>query len=157
MTMNPLHQDFHDFIALLEANAVEYLVVGGYAVALHGFPRYTGNIDFFVEVTPQNANALLNVFQQFGFGDLGLSSGDFLQEDFVIEIGREPRKIQVLTGIDGVRFAECKSARVHVDIGGLEVKFIDRDNLLRNKRASGRAKDLIDVQALENIPQSPVQ
>ncbi len=148
--MNPLNQNFHDFIELLERNDVEYLVVGGYAVALHGFPRYTGDIDFFVAISEQNAVALLNVFEQFGFGDLGLNSSDFLREDFVVEIGREPQKIQVLTGIDGVCFEDCKSKEVIVDIKGLPVRFMDKDNLIRNKRASGRPKDLIDLDVLEN-------
>jgi len=117
-------------------------------VALHGFPRYTGDIDFFVAVNPDNAASLLRVFQDFGFGDLGLTLEDFLTEDFVVEIGREPRKIQVLTGIDGVRFDDCRPTRVVAELNGLLVKFIDKENLLRNKAASARPKDLIDLEAL---------
>jgi hypothetical protein len=146
--MQLLNPDFQDFIALLEKHAVDYLVVGGYAVALHGFPRYTGDIDFFVATNPRNAASLIRVFQDFGFGDLDLTYDDFLTEDFVVEIGREPRKIQVLTGIDGVKFDECRVDRVVVDIDGLTVKFIDKQNLLRNKAASARPKDLIDLDAL---------
>ncbi len=148
--MNPVNQDFHDFIELLEGNAAEYLIVGGYAVALHGFPRYTGNIDFFVAVSEKNAEALLSVFDQFGFSELGLNSTDFLLQDFVVEIGREPQKLQVLTGIDGVRFEDCKAMEIIVDIKGLPVRFMDKANLIRNKRASGRPKDLIDLEVLEN-------
>lgn len=92
-----LNKDFLEFIALLEEKGVEYLIVGGYAVGLHGFPRYTGDIDFFVAVTEPNARRLIAVFEAFGFGDIGLQAEDFLQPDFVVGIGREPRKIQVLT------------------------------------------------------------
>jgi len=143
-----LNQDFREFIGLLESEAVSYLIVGGYAVGLHGFPRYTGDIDFFVAIETENAGKLVRVFEQFGFGDIGLTEDDFLTEDFVIEIGREPRKIQVLTGIDGVSFAECYQHRVEIEDDGLKMKFIGKDDLLRNKAASARPKDLIDLQTL---------
>lgn len=143
-----LNQDFREFIGLLESEAVSYLIVGGYAVGLHGFPRYTGDIDFFVAIETENAGKLVRVFEQFGFGDIGLTEDDFLTEDFVIEIGREPRKIQVLTGIDGVSFAECYQHRVEIEDDGLKMKFIGKDDLLKNKAASARPKDLIDLQTL---------
>ena len=143
-----LNEDFLAFIELLEAKNVEYLIVGGYAVGLHGFPRYTGDIDFFVAVSDRNARLLIEVFEEFGFGDIGLCVTDFLEPDFVIEIGREPRKIQVLTGIDGVEFAECQVDRVEIDYGGRTMKFIGLPQLLKNKRSSGRRKDLIDLDAL---------
>lgn len=146
--MTPLNKDFLEFIALLEKERVEYLIVGGYAVAVHGFPRYTGDIDFFVAVDPDNAEKLLRVFDGFGFGNLGLCKSDFLQEDFVVEIGREPRKIQILTGIDGVNFNECLANRLYVEIGGMSLPFIGKQDLIRNKRAAGRPKDRIDVEAI---------
>jgi predicted nucleotidyltransferase len=150
--MDQLNQDFLEFIKLLEEEQVEYLVVGGYAVGIHGFPRYTGDIDFFVAVSDRNAAKLLRVFDAFGFGNIGLCSGDFLEPDFVVEIGREPRKIQVLTGIDGVAFDDCFARRVDVAVGGLTVKFIGKDDLIRNKTASARPKDRIDVEELEKNP-----
>ena len=143
-----LNQDFLEFIGLLESHGVDYLIIGGYAVALHGFPRYTGNIDFFVAVNPENAAKLMNVFNAFGFGDIGIDQNDFMQPNFVVEIGREPRKIQVLTGIDGVTFADCHSRRVEVDLQGMHLKFIGKEDLIRNKQASARSKDLIDVDEL---------
>ena len=143
-----LNQDFREFIGLLESEAVSYLIVGGYAVGLHGFPRYTGDIDFFVAIEAENAGKLVRVFELFGFGEIGLTEDDFLTEDFVIEVGREPRKIQVLTGIDGVTFAECYQHRVEVEDEGLKMKFIGKDDLLKNKAASARPKDLIDLQTL---------
>jgi len=146
--MEPLNEDFLEFIGLLEAHGVDYLIIGGYAVALHGFPRFTGDIDFFVAVNPENAAKLMQVFEAFGFGDIGIRHEDFLRPDFVIEIGREPRKIQVLTGIDGVEFAECRSRRVEVEWQGIHLKFIGKQDLIRNKRTSARSKDLIDVEEL---------
>jgi len=147
-TLNP---DFHDFIGLLEKHGVEYLMVGGYAVAAHGFPRYTGDIDFFIATTPPNAASLIRVFREFGFGDLGLAENDFLEPDFVVEIGREPRKIQVLTGIDGVDFNECHASRIVIELDGLQIPCISKDLLIRNKLASGRAKDLIDCAELRTL------
>lgn len=149
--MEALNEDFREFIGLLENEGVDYLVVGGYAVAVHGFPRYTGDIDFFVAIGEQNAERLLRVFDRFGFGDIGLSQQDFLTEAFVIEIGREPRKIQVLTGIDGVSFKECYAKKVELEIDGLTLKVIGMDELLKNKAASGRAKDRIDLEELRKL------
>jgi len=147
-TMESLNPDFLDFITLLEKKSVEYLVVGGYAVGFHGFPRYTGDMDFFVAVSEANARRLMEVFEEFGFGDIGLTKEDFLKPSFVIEIGREPRKIQVLTGIDGVTFDECRTTAVECDYLGQKIKFIGLEELIRNKKASGRGKDLIDVEEL---------
>ncbi len=146
--MTPLNKDFLEFIALLEKERVEYLVVGGYAVAIHGFPRYTGDIDFFVALDSGNAEKPLRVFAAFGFGDMGLSEEDFLLEDFEVEIGREPRKIQVLTGIDGVKFAECLAHRVIVEYEGINIPFIGKQDLIRNKLAAGRPKDRLDVEEI---------
>ena len=149
--MDQLNQDFLGFIELLEAEKVDYLIVGGYAVGLHGFPRYTGDIDFFVEISTGNAGKILRVFEKFGIGDIGLTLGDFLEKDFVVEIGREPRKIQVLTGIDGVSFNECFGRKIEVEIGRINMKFIGKDDLMRNKAASGRPKDRIDLEELGKL------
>ena len=146
MELNP---DFLEFIECLEENETEYLIVGGYAVALHGFPRYTGDIDFFIAISDRNAKAMLRVFEKFGFGGIGLKEEDFQRPDFVVEIGREPRKIQVLTGIDGVVFSECHSRRVQIEISGKAIPFIGKQVLILNKIASGRPKDRIDVIELE--------
>lgn len=148
--MNELNPDFLEFIRLLEEERVGYLVVGGYAVGLYGFPRYTGDIDLFVHVSLENAEKILRVFDRFGFGEIGLTRGDFLEENFVVEIGLEPRKIQVLTGIDGVDFRECFERKVEARIGSFSMKFIGKDDLMR-KAASGRAKDLIDLEELGKL------
>jgi predicted nucleotidyltransferase len=148
-----LNRHFREFLKLLIDNGIRFLVVGGYAVGIHGFPRYTGDMDVFVASDADNAAGLKRVFELFGFGDLGLREVDFRQADSVIEIGREPVKIQVLTGIDGVNFADAYTNRIDVDLDGLRVPFLSLDDLLKNKRASARNKDLIDVDELERIRQ----
>lgn len=147
--MDKINQDFLEFIGLLAAKKVEYMVVGGYAVGFHGFLRYTGGIDFFVAISTENSERLLKVFEAFGFGEIGLSVRDFQQPDFVIEIGREPRKIQVLTGIDGVSFQEIYGHCIKVTIAGVPVTFIGKEDLIRNKLATGRTKDRLDVIELQ--------
>jgi len=142
------NKHFREFIELLESRGVEYLVVGGYAVGVHGFPRYTGDLDVFVALKENNAKKILLVLEEFGFSDLGLSVNDFLEPDMVVEIGREPMKIQVLTGIDGVSFEECREEMTRFSIDGIEVPFIGIECLLRNKEASPRSKDKIDLEEL---------
>lgn len=146
-----LNSHFQEFIALLERNRVRYLIVGGYAVGLHGFPRYTGDIDFLIAITEENAKQILKTFRDFGFGDLGLKEEDFLEEEIVVEIGREPLKIQILTGIDGVTFEECWKDRREVQLSGMAIPFIGIESLLKNKAASPRAKDKIDLEELKRI------
>jgi len=146
-----LNKNFREFLKLLIDHDVKFVVVGGYAVGIHGFPRYTGDIDIFVAIDRHNASRLERVFEDFGFGQLGISEADFRQADSVIEIGREPNKIQVLTGIDGVAFATAYANRLEIDLDGLRVPFIGFDDLLENKKASGRNKDLIDVDELTRI------
>lgn len=143
-----LNQDFKEFIQFLNDNNVRYLVVGGYAVAVHGHPRYTKDIDIWIEVTPENANNLLEVLTQFGFGSLGLKAEDFLTPDQIIQLGYPPNRIDLLTGIDGVDFENCYPLRLEVDIDNVVVNFIDLDNLRKNKKASGRLQDLADLENL---------
>jgi len=148
------NRHFLEFVKLLEKHQVEYLVVGGYAVGFHGFPRYTGDLDLFVAISESNASALLKVYADFGFSDLGLEVKDFLETDTVVEIGREPMKIQVLTGIDGVKFTECYSRKTCYTLDGVKMPFISFEDLMRNKAASPRAKDKIDLEELERLRRS---
>jgi hypothetical protein len=142
-----LNSDFKEFAELLNANAVEYLVVGGYALAAHGHPRYTGDIDFWVSPAPANIERLLTVLQAFGFGSLGLAASDF-DADTVIQLRQPPRRIDLLTSIDGVDFANCWARRETVALGGLVLQLIGLDDFKANKRAAGRLKDLADLEAL---------
>jgi predicted nucleotidyltransferase len=146
-----LNKHFLEFLRLLENHKVEFVVVGGYAVAVHGFPRYTGELDVFVGISRENADRLIDAFREFGFSSLDLKPEDFLEPDMVIEIGREPMKIQVLTGIDGISFERCRSDRILVNVSGLEIPFIGFESLLANKAASLRNKDRIDLEELTRL------
>jgi hypothetical protein len=144
-----LNQDFKEFIQLLNANQVHYLVVGGYAVALHGYPRYTKDIDIWIELAQKNATRIVETLEQFGFDSLGLKESDFLVEDQIIQLGYAPNRIDIITSLPGVTFTECYEKRLLVDVEGVKVDFIDRENLRKNKKATGRLQDLADLEKLE--------
>ena len=144
-----LPDPFKKFIELLEENEVKFLVVGGYAVSAHGYPRYTGDLDIFVAIDPDSAAGVVRTFRAFGFGDLGLTESDFLEDDVIVEIGREPLKIQVMTGISGVGFEECYVSRDVVRLGDQDVPIISYEMLLRNKSSTSRGKDRVDVEELK--------
>ena len=144
-----LSLDFKEFIQSLNGNGVRYLVVGGYAVALHGYPRYTKDIDIWVELNPSNADKIMRTLDQFGFASLGLKAEDFLEPDTIIQLRYPPNRIDLLTTLTGVDFETCYSARIELDMEGLTVNFIDLENLKENKKASGRAQDLADLENLE--------
>jgi len=145
MILNP---DFKEFIQSLNNNQVRYLVIGGYAVALHGYPRYTKDLDVWVESEPENAARMVAALADFGFGALGLEAADFLEADQVIQLGYPPNRIDILLTPRGVDFETCYDARVIEDAVGTAVNFIDLANLLANKRATGRHQDLADVENL---------
>jgi hypothetical protein len=140
--------DFEDFFRLLESNRVDYLVVGGYAVAFHGFPRFTKDVDVFFDATPENASRLRTVLVAFGFQPSMVSESVLLAPNAVIAIGLEPARIDLLSRIDGVSFDEARGGMVRGRYGSVEVCFIGRDDLIRNKRASGRPRDLGDLAEL---------
>lgn len=144
-----LNPDFKEFAELLNAHRVEYLVVGGYALAAHGHPRYTGDIDFWLARSPDNIARLLIALREFGFGSLALRPEDFAP-DTVIQLGQPPRRIDLLMGIDGVDFDDCFQRREVITIDGLPLNFIGLDDFKANKRASGRLKDLADLEALDD-------
>jgi hypothetical protein len=124
------------------------LIVGGYAVAYHGYPRTTGDIDFFIEAFEENASKLQEVLARFGFGSLGLTASDFLEPDTIIQLGYPPNRIDLVTSISGVTFAEAWERRICDRVENLPVIFVDRQTLLANKAASGRPKDMADIDAL---------
>lgn len=144
-----MNRDFREFIQSLNDNQVLYLIVGGYAVALHGHPRYTKDLDVWIAMTPANAANLVGALAQFGFGSLGLQASDFLVPDQIIQLGHPPNRIDVLTSLPGVEFASCYPSRLEVDVEGVRVNFIDLDNLKRNKQAAGRHQDLADLENLQ--------
>jgi hypothetical protein len=144
-----LNQDFKEFVQLLNDNQVAYLVVGGYAVALHGHPRYTKDIDVWIEMNPDNSTKVVKALEQFGFGSLGLIESDFLVPDQVIQLGYPPNRIDLLTTLSGVDFTTCYASRIQVELEGIRVNFIDLDNLKKNKKMSGRLQDLADLENLQ--------
>ncbi len=144
-----LNQDFKEFIQLLNDNHVRYLVVGGYALAFHGHPRYTKDIDIWVDATFENAKIILNVLHLFGFASLGLAENDFLDENKIIQLGYPPCRIDLLTSIDGVIFNEAYSNKIQTIIDDVTVNFIDRLHLKANKKASGRLQDLADLESIK--------
>jgi hypothetical protein len=143
-----LSQDFKEFIESLTESEVRYLVVGGYAVAFHGYPRYTKDLDVWIELTQENADRIIQALQQFGFGSLGLAYSDFLVRDQIIQLGYPPNRIDILTTLPGVEFSECYEHKIQVEIDHVPVNFIDLEHLRINKRASGRAQDLADLENL---------
>ena len=144
-----LHPDFKDFLRLLNSHAVEYLLVGGYAVGYHGYPRATGDMDVWIAVSESNAQKAAIVLRDFGMPEEDVSKRLFLERDKVVRMGVPPVRIEVITGASGVDFAECYSRREVIEIDGIPVNFISLEDLKENKRASARHKDLED---LEHLP-----
>jgi predicted nucleotidyltransferase len=145
-----LNRDFKEFAESLHARGVEYLIIGGYALAAHGHPRYTGDIDFWIRPTPENLERLLTALEDFGFGSLGLSAQDFTP-DAVIQLGQPPRRIDLMTTIDGVDFDRCYARRETVELAGVRLNIIGLEDFKANKRATGRLKDLADLEGLEPL------
>lgn len=143
-----LDQDFNEFVASLLDHDVRFLIVGGYAVAAHGHPRYTGDLDVWILISDTNAARLLKALDDFGFGGLGLEPVDFTRTNQVVQLGYPPLRIDLLTSLDGVQFEECYGRRVEIDLSGLTVPFIGLDDLKLNKGTSGRPQDLADLAAL---------
>ena len=133
--MIPLPRDFLDFLRLLNANAIRYVVIGGYAVAYHGYVRYTGDLDLFVELSINNAAKLVSALREFGFDLPQLKPALFLRKGRIVRLGYEPMRLEILNEIDGVSFQECYRHRRRSRVGDLTVNFIALPQLLRNKRA----------------------
>ena len=146
MTIAP---DFREFAACLNAHDVRYLIVGGYAVAFHGHPRYTKDLDVWIERTPENVQRLLRGLDDFGFGSVGLEESDFLEPEQVIQLGYPPLRIDLLTSLVGVEFEACYGDRAVLEVDSVKLPFIGLEGLRANKRASGRHQDLADLENLE--------
>ena len=142
------HPDFKELLASFNAHRVDYLVVGAYALAFHGAPRYTGDIDLLIRSDPENARAVLAALADFGFASLGIAENDFLEPDRVVQLGVPPVRIDLLTSPTGVTWAEARAHRVAGHYGDVPVHFIGKNDYVRNKRAIGRKKDAADLEAL---------
>jgi len=143
-----LQKDLREFIELLNAREARYLVVGAFAVAYHGHPRYTGDIDLFVDASVENGQRLLSAIKDFGFSDTGLTLSDLTQPDQVIQLGVSPNRIDLMTFLSGVSFENAWASRDQGEIDGVPVSFISREMLKLNKAASGRLQDLADLEHL---------
>lgn len=144
-----LDKDLRELLALFGSTGVEFLVVGGHAVAFHGYPRLTEDLDLFVRPDLANGARILEALDAFGFGSLDLSPSDFEADDRVIQLGRAPNRVDLLTRLYGVTFADAWTRRVRARLDDLDVWMISRDDLIRNKRATGRTQDIADAEFLE--------
>ena len=143
-----VQKDFKELLELFNAHKVEYLIVGGYALAFHGAPRYTGDIDIFVKPETENAKRILNALAEFGFGSVGLKEDDLTAPNKVVQLGFPPVRIDIITSISGVSWEEAYQKHDKGEYGDIPVCYIGREQYIANKRASGRKKDLADLEAL---------
>ena len=143
-----LQQDFRELLALFNDHRVSYVIVGGYALAFHGAPRFTGDLDIYVKPDHENAGRIVAALSAFGFASLGLTEGDFDHPDQVIQLGVAPVRVDLLTSITGLSWEEVFASCVPSYYGDVPVNYIGREELISNKRAVGRAKDLADLEAL---------
>ncbi len=143
-----LDRDFSEFVESFARHEVRYLIVGGYALAAHGLPRATGDLDTWVWVHRSNAERIVAALEEFGFGGLGLTVSDFEETGRVVQLGYSPYRIDILTSIDGVEFDQAWERRITVSIGTSSLPIIGRDDLVANKVAVGRPQDLADIARL---------
>lgn len=153
MTLEGLNEDFRDLLVLLVDHGVEFVIVGAYALAFHGAPRASGDIDLFVKPSSGNAQRVFDALVRFGapLESAGVTAADFSQPGTLYQIGLPPRRIDLLTEISGLTFDEAWESRTTADVDGRTVSFIGREALLKNKQASGRLKDLADVARLRRV------
>ena len=157
MTLEGLNDDFRDLLVAFGEAGVEFVIVGAYAVAFHGAPRASGDIDVFVRPSPENAARVLSALARFGapLEAAGLTAVDFARPGTVYQIGLPPRRVDVMTEISGLTFDEAWASRVTAEVGGQVVSFIGRAALVKNKEATGRLKDAADAARLRQIEPIP--
>ena len=144
-----VQRDFADLCALLNAKSVDFLIIGGYAVAFHGAPRFTGDLDILIRPDAEQLDRMLGALREFGFPTHDVTTTELLERQRILQLGLVPVQIHVMTSITGVNWDHAWESRVQGVYGGVPVHFIGREALLANKRAAGRTKDLADVEALE--------
>jgi hypothetical protein len=144
-----LSNDCREFIALLLSEGVDFLVVGAAALAAHGRPRYSGDIDLWIRCDGETARRMEKVITLFGFGSTGLKASDFAEPDKIIQLGVAPNRVDILTGLTGLDFASAWEKRVYLSLGEDTLPFLDRDSLRANKKATGRPQDIADLESLE--------
>ena len=144
-----LNKDWREFLELLNSRGVDYVIVGAQSLAFHGRPRYTGDLDILLRPTPGNARLLIDLLNHFGFAQSGFKEADFVEPDQMIQLGRPPNRIDLVTSISGVTIDEAFGTRVSAVIDGIPVFTLGRNALIQNKRAVGRPQDLADLATLE--------
>jgi predicted nucleotidyltransferase len=143
-----LHQDYREFIKLLNESGVEYLVIGAFALAFHGLPRFTGDIDFWVNSSIENSKKVYNCIKDFGFPMGKITETDFNSDDLIFQIGYPPVRIDILTAVSGLDFNNSFKNKKIKRSGTLKINFLSIDDLIKNKKASGRKKDLVDLDVI---------
>ena len=143
-----VQQDFKDVLALFNAHKVDYIIVGAHALAYHGAPRFTGDIDIFVRPDLENAQRILNALEEFGFDSLDLKPEDFTKHNNIVQLGVAPVRIDIITSLNGVSWEETAAGRVTGTYGDIEVHYIGKEQFILNKQALGRKKDLADLEAI---------
>ncbi|MBN1795180.1 MAG: nucleotidyltransferase [Sedimentisphaerales bacterium] len=143
-----IQSDFKELLELLNAHKVAYIIVGGYALAFHGSPRFTGDIDVFVKADDDNAQKVLDVLKEFGLGSIDLVIDDFNQPNKVIQLGVPPVRIDIMTSLTGVSWDQAESSKVQGDYAGVKVYYLGKNDLIANKQKLGRKKDQADLEAL---------
>ena len=143
-----IEKDFKEFIELLNSNKVKYLIVGGFAFSYYAEPRFTKDIDFFVEVEKNNSKKIIKTLNEFGFGEIGLKEEDFLKTNNIIQLGYAPLRIDIITSITGVLFKTAWENKVTGKYGNISCNYISKEDLIQNKKASGRPQDIADVKKL---------
>lgn len=144
-----LEKDFADFVELLNSYEVDYMVVGGYALAFHGEPRTTGDMDIWIDCTQANAQKMVSVMNGFGMGALGFKAEDFSEPGIINQIGYPPLRIDILNEIDAVQFSDAVKSKQFFKSGKIMIPFIGKDDFIKNKKATGRKKDLEDVKKVQ--------
>jgi len=145
-----LSKDLREFLESLNFRGIEYVIVGAHSLAFHGRPRYTGDLDILVRATPENAAKLVDLLNQFGFAHSGFKESDFTRPEQLIQLGRAPNRIDLLTSITGVTTEQALASKVEAELDGIPVFILSKDALIRNKRAVGRPQDIADLTMLES-------
>lgn len=149
-----LNEDYRDILLALNEEKVSYILVGAYALAAHGYPRATMDIDIWVLPSPANADALLQALKRFGAPLHALDKTDLQKDDTIFQIGVAPRRIDIITGASGLRYEDAEKNAIMVTIDGIKVKILSLDDIILNKEASGRPKDIVDAEILKTLKKS---
>ncbi|MFH1798590.1 MAG: hypothetical protein ABH844_04540 [Candidatus Omnitrophota bacterium] len=145
-----LNEDYKEILQILLNNKVKFLIVGAYAMGAQGYPRATGDFDIWVEPTPKNSKKVYNSLAEFGAPLEQINTGTFTKKRIIFQIGVIPRRVDILTFIDGVKFNKAHKDKENIEIEGLTIPFLSRENIIKNKKATGREKDKLDVKYLKN-------